>query len=470
MPETAAQKALREFREKKASEANKSKPSKGPSTASGQVNQGNWKNSELIPYEMKDAYGPKGVQLLNGYRAKYGLPPISEKATEAEIKSAAGEMQKAAIATNPELVKDYMINKSHQPNKKLQDILPAGYPKTQAGLQKAIADGKITADDAKAAYNDDQFWYRGLITNRKKLSKEDYEKQMQVPGAVKQGDKQYWNDPTQPYIYNEYYMDEDKPQTPAAAVQTPVTPMPGAEVAQNPLIPQYYNFPDEPFVQDIMKQANARRNFYSIPDEMAWGAKASPHLMDYVLRSPERALAANTEGFNMGAQQLGTFGGRNVLSSQLSQLSGKHAANAADILSQVEGQNVGTTNQAYGVNADILNRFGMMDADQATSQYYDQLNMNRAKQSAKNKAWGEWTDAEVQGIDNQVNAYNINTLNPEYGIYGSTGGKIYRTGYDRGPIKPTQPGQDMTQAYLKLKEQLPDASEETLLMMLGLKK
>ena len=239
----------------------------------------------------------------------------------------------------------------------------------------------------------------------------------------------------------------------------------------NPMVGQPYDFPDEPFIQDIIKTAAARKNYYSIPDEMAWNAKATPHLMDYVLRSPERALAANSEGYNIGAQQLGTFGGRAALSSQLSQLSGKHAANAADILAQVEGQNVATTNQAYGVNADILNRFGMYDAENATSQYYDQLNMNRAKQSAKNKAWNEWTDAVVNTIDNQAKAYNINTLNPEYGIYGSTGGKIYRTPYDRG-MKPSQ-GQDdaaMAKRYNELKKMLPDAKEETIMLMMGIGK
>lgn len=239
----------------------------------------------------------------------------------------------------------------------------------------------------------------------------------------------------------------------------------------NPLIGQPYDFPDEPFIQDLIKTAAARKNYYSIPDEMAWSAKATPHLMDYVLRSPERALAANSEGYNIAAQQLGNFGGRAALSSQLSQLSGKHAANAADILAQVEGQNVATTNQAYGVNADILNRFGMYDAENATSQYYDQMNLNRAKQSAKNKAWNEWTDNVVSTIDNQAKAYNINTLNPEYGIYGSTGGKIYRTPYDRG-MKPSQTSDDtaLAKRYTDLRKLLPDASEETIRMMVGIGK
>lgn len=238
----------------------------------------------------------------------------------------------------------------------------------------------------------------------------------------------------------------------------------------NPLVGQPYDFPDEPFIQDLIKTAAARKNYYSIPDEMAWSAKATPHLMDYVLRSPERALAANSEGFNIGVQQLGNFGGRAALSSQLSQLSGKHAANAADILAQVEGQNVATTNQAYGVNADILNRFGIMDAENATSQYYDQMNLNRAKQSAKNKAWNDWTNNVVSTIDNQAKAYNINTLNPEYGIYGSTGGKIYRTPYDRGMKPAENTNDDIAKRYRILKEQLPDASEETIRMMLGLGK
>lgn len=88
----------------------------------------------------------------------------------------------------------------------------------------------------------------------------------------------------------------------------------------------------------------------------------------YVLMDPTRQLAANQEQMaRMQQQSENTLAGNLGFASMLG-ASGRGFANAADILGNVERQNVGIVNQAYGVNAQLKNQEMQLN-EQARGQY-----------------------------------------------------------------------------------------------------
>jgi hypothetical protein len=255
------------------------------------------------------------------------------------------------------------------------------------------------------------------------------------------------------------------PETGAAADKKTNT---GAGIKENPLIPQYEAYPDAWFPQDLNNIAMAQRIKARIPNEMEWGAIASAHKAPYVLRSPERALAANTEAFNVGAQNMAAFApSASVARASMSGMAGKSAANAANIEAQVEDANVDTQNRAFAMNADIANRFGMYEAGEKNDQYHNQLGMNREKISALNKSDREIVRNINQGMDNSRDAYNTNLLNDNYKIDPRGAGRIYFTDTGR-KIQANTPQEEMATKFLKLKERMPGASDETILKVMGL--
>lgn len=242
----------------------------------------------------------------------------------------------------------------------------------------------------------------------------------------------------------------------------------GAGVKENPLIPQYDMYPDAWFPQDLNNVGLSRKEKSRIPQEMEWGAIASARMAPYVLRSPERALAANSEAQNIAAQNINAYGFNPTANrASIAAASGKAAANAANIEAQVEADNIGTQNAAWARNADTANRFGMYAAGERNDQYHNQLGMNRDRISALNKSDREIVRNINQGITNTADAYNTNLLNDNYKIDPRTGGKIYFTPTGR-KIQAITPQEEMAKKFLSYKERLPGVADDVVLKMMGL--
>ncbi len=187
----------------------------------------------------------------------------------------------------------------------------------------------------------------------------------------------------------------------------------------------------------------------------------------YVLRSPERALTANSEAQNIAAQNINAYGFNPTANrASIAAASGKAAANAANIEAQVEADNIGTQNAAWARNADTANRFGMYAAGEKNDQYHNQLGMNRERVSALNKSDREIVRNINQGITNSADAHNTNLLNDNYKIDPRTGGKIYFTPTGR-KIQATT-ADDMAKKFLSYKERLPGVADDVVLKMMGL--
>lgn len=227
------------------------------------------------PYEESEAYGPEGVKRLNTFREQYKLKPIDPNSTEAQIRQAAGELQAHMGDKFPELVFDYMVTKSHKPNKKLEAKLieinkskNKNYTIDNEGLKAALDAGDITKDDVVKGYRDDLWWYRALDIKEEPVSREQYEKLMKREGAIKQGEDLYFaEDPENPEVYTKYVprdpekepAPEEKKDQPAAGVEEKGITPPKRYFPRLFATPNQYPLPPSPMESHLMGETRFQR-------------------------------------------------------------------------------------------------------------------------------------------------------------------------------------------------------------------
>jgi hypothetical protein len=384
------------------------------------------------PYSEKEAYTPKGVERLNQYRRMYGLPQLKGSLTEADIRKAAGELQAKISEENPELVLDYMSRRSHQPNKKLLAKIPKGYPKTTEGVRQAYEAGDLSAQDIRDAYKDDKWWYRALETDKRKLSKAEFEKKMQEKDVIKQGDRLFFqDDPDNPQLYTEYYTEDEEP--------VEETVVEKEKEAKRPDItnPQFMQTPGavapEWMTPDIMNYYGALKDKYSIRKYFPWAQRFEPEVPTPTFLDPTRELAAQSEQANILTQGLGQFVGPQALSARASSIQGQGAKQAADTLSRYNMGNVEIANQFAMNEANIRNQAQqqnqainkqLYDQTTFTNQQYD--NSMRAADAAKRMAF-------ATGWKNASDLAAVNATSDQYDIDPSTGAVVFTGGKQHTP-------------------------------------
>jgi hypothetical protein len=402
---------------------------------------------------MNEAYTPKGVVRLNAFRKKYGLPQLKGSLTKADIKKAAGELQAKIAETNPDLLVDYMTTKSHQPNNELSKIIPAGYPKTTAGAKAALADGKLTPDKIKGAYKDDQWWYRALDTQVKELSKEEYEKKMKEPNAIKQGDKLFFNDdPSNPEMYTEYVMkDAGKKADETTKTTTTTEEVDDTDVDQDYI--DNYQYPRETkaswMAPDVMNLAGAFGDRASLRKQYPWSPRveleeAQPRYLDVT-----RPAAALAEQANIAQQNLAQFTGSPQLTSARAMgMQGQLAKNVVDLMSSYNNQNVAIANQYAQANAGIRNQERLKNQEIATK-LYDQTNlMNQQYDNSKRAANANIRQAMATGWKNASDLAMVNAMSEQYDIDPLTGNVVFQGGKDNTPER-TQTFNDLLNDYIE---------------------
>jgi hypothetical protein len=381
------------------------------------------------PYSEKEAYTPKGVEQLNQYRRMYGLPQLKGSLTETDIRKAAGELQAKISQDNPELVLDYMSRRSHQPNKKLLAKIPKAYPKTTEGVRQAYEAGDISAQDIRDAYKDDKWWYRALETNVKELGKEEYEAKMTAEGAIKQGDKIYFqDDPDNPQLYTEYVMKDGEP-VPTNEVKT-ATEIEEKEGERPDIVdPEFAQPPGavapEWMTPDLMNYYGTLKDRYSLKKYFPWSPRYEPEVPRPTFLDPTRELAAQSEQANILTEGLGQFVGPQALSARASSIQGQGAKQAADTLGRYNNANVGIANEFAMSEANIRNQAQqqnqaiskqLYDQNTFTNQQYD--NSLRAADAAKRMAFGT-------GWKNASDLAAVNASSDQYDIDPRTGAVVF---------------------------------------------
>ena len=404
------------------------------------------------PYKMNEAYTPTGVVRLNTFRKKYGLPQLKGSVTKADIQKAAGELQAKIAESNPDLLVDYMTTKSHQPNRELLKIIPAGYPKTTAGVKKALADGKLSVDKIRTAYKDNEWWYRALDTQVKELSKEEYEKKMKDPAAIKQGDILFFNeDPANPEMYTQYVMKEaakadDK-------IDVPTTEEDDTDVDETDYDYDYSQPPMETKAQwttpDVVNFAGALGDRASLRKQYPWSPmvdfeESRPRYLDVT-----RPAAALAEQANIAQQNLAQFTGSPQLSSARTMgMQGQLAKNVVDLMSNYNNQNVQIANQFSQANSNIRNQERLKNQEIAT-RLYDQTNMmNQQYDNSKRAANANVRQAFATGWKNASDLSMVNSMSEQYDIDPVTGNVIFQGGKDFTPER-SQTFNDMLNGYIE---------------------
>lgn len=395
------------------------------------------------PYSEKEAYSPKGVVELNKYRKMYGLPQLKGRLTVEQIKAAAGELQAKIIETNPELVVDYMSQRSHKPNNELISKMSQkakGYPVTTEGVKRALRDGKLSAEDVRGAYKDNLWWYRALETNTKELSPEEYEKKMKDPNAIKQGDILYFNeDPDNPQLYTQYVMKEGKKD---GTIEAPEEDTEDVDTTTEE-VDEYIAPPGVTQAQwmtpDVMNFLGTIRDKSAIRKRYPWAPPVdleeySPRYLDVT-----RPAAALAEQANIAQRNLSQFvGSPQAASARAMGIQGQLSKNVADLMSNYNNQNVNIYNQSAQANAGIRNQERMTNQGIA-KQLYDQTNlMNQQYDNAQAAARQNIRNAFATGWKNASDLAMVNATSEQYDIDPVTGQVVFMGG------KPGQPTRQNT--------------------------
>ena len=369
----------------------------------------------------------------------------------------AGRMQQEAIKQNPELVYDYMRTKNPKPNNRLSDVLgPKGYGKkvnnkwiaSNADLQKAIDEKAISADEIRGAYKDDQWWFRGVTTQKKQLPREEYEKKIKQQGLIKQGDKSFFaEDREQPWLYTEYEpIDPEKkatatlPEKAADAAKDPYKRNPITDIPRKAYAPWW--------LQDIVKTSGAAADLARVNKYQPWQDTPQVFLPNATYYDPTRELAANTEQANLASQFHQAFTGPK--SGAISGVQGKALDNAANIMAKYNNLNVGLANQLSQERASIMNQASQNQAGLNTQLFDKYTIANQQFDNSKNMARQNLRQSYMDAITNRAKTQALNTMYPNFYTDPSRGGFVDHTGYaSRNPTKPGDTEADQVQALIE---------------------
>ena len=176
--------------------------------------------------------------------------------------------------------------------------------------------------------------------------------------------------------------------------------------------------------QDVVKTTGAAGDFFRIEEYAPYTAIPGTHEPDVALLSPERALAANTEQANLMSQYLSSFSGPQR-SGQMSEMAGKAAANAANIISDTQNRNVAIYNAHEGELSNIRNSASREKAGLKTQDWDKHTIMNQQFDNSRNMARQNLRQSYIDAVTNKNYTANLNMMNPQYAVDPSIGGKMF---------------------------------------------
>ena len=192
--------------------------------------------------------------------------------------------------------------------------------------------------------------------------------------------------------------------------------------------PNKLETPEDPkegfWLQDKLRGMQDLRNRFGVKKYMPRNFRVDPVITPPTFYSPERELAANEEMVNATLDTLRAYSGPQQVSARASEIAGKGAANAANILGKYNNLNVDVANR------DVLRRDALMSAAaefnvKGLSDYYDKTVIaNQAYDNAKRAMDENIVNTVNNAITNAAYTSNLNTLYPQFNIDPTTGGYI----------------------------------------------
>ena len=225
-------------------------------------------------------------------------------------------------------------------------------------------------------------------------------------------------------------------------------PEPGDAYAQQSKIKYGWTNPDK------MGMLNALYNLGTVKRYTPWEPTVQMQTATPTFADPTRALAANAEQAAM-AQQANSMTAGPAARYLASDIQGKAATNAANVIGQYANMNVGIANQAAANNAQIANAQMAADAERLKRLY----DGNTISKQQYDNAMRQARQAVVQqygiGANNASTIYNINkTESPYYAIEPGTGAMYFHSPRAYSNWQKSMNNTDNTSAVIALAEQL----------------
>jgi hypothetical protein len=390
------------------------------------------------PYAMDKAYGPDGIKQLNKMLPESEQLPLDAKPEQ--VKAKVAMMQKAIRGNYGDLVIDYMLNISEQPNAKLNKLLneklgTKNKKYTKAELLDLYKNQKIDNSLILEGFEDQQWWYRMPSAQTRSVTQEEYDKFLKEPGLIKQGDTFYrhiGNGQYETLVANKNNNNQD-PDDKDDVVDREDINVPNVEGVRAPDLAEWT-------APDIYNFRGAIRDRLGIKSYYPWAARFSPEFMDPTFYDPSRELAASAEQANILTQGMGQFAGPQALSARASQIQGQGAKQAADIMGKYNNLNVGLANQLEGQNTQIANQAQQYNQAKAQELYDKGVITQQQRDNAIRQADATIRQGFQQGWKNASDIAMINANQEQYKVDPFTG-TVFHTGVQR-PFDPVRQQED----------------------------
>jgi hypothetical protein len=227
-----------------------------------------------------------------------------------------------------------------------------------------------------------------------------------------------------------------------------VKPTPGDAYAQQNKIKYGWTNPDK------MAMLNALYNLGTVKRYTPWEPGVQMQTATPTFADPTRALAANAEQAAM-AQQANSMTAGPAARYLASDIQGKGATNAANIIGQYANMNVGIANQAAANNAQIANAQMAADAERLKRMYDSNTISKQQYDNAMRQARQAVVQQYGQGWNNASTMYNMSrTESPYYAIDPATGAMYFHSPKAFNDYQKGMSTADNTSPVIALAEQL----------------
>lgn len=178
------------------------------------------------------------------------------------------------------------------------------------------------------------------------------------------------------------------------------------------------------WTQDKINFAASIGDRYNLKKYMPTYVGTDAVLPNATFYDPTRQLAANQEAANAQNMMSAMYAGPQRFRAVGSNIQGQGATNAANILAQVQNQNVGVANQFEGMRSEILNNQALRNAV-AKKTYLDELaTVNQQYDNSKAAANQNVRNNLLSGMSNAQRTYWMNKFTSQQFNLNPTNGQI----------------------------------------------
>jgi len=433
------------------------------------------------PYDESQAYTSEGIERLNKYMKIYNLPLIDKDAPASAVKAKMKEVQRKAIAENPDLIFDFMTTdvgekttKSHRPNDKLQNIMAAHkskYPPTgkdgtftNDDLRAMLKDNVIDSGNVADAYEDGKWWYRMVNSDITDISKKEMDKLTATD--------QFKNAPEQNGL--KYIHQGDGYYKAYKTIDGKVV-----EVEADPaVVDELYKWDIEPLEIDPETERNmdflwsnkralkqAKKNKRNIPYLQPMTAVPETYFADQAYYSPDQAINAIQSMVNTQGTKQAMFAPQQQQTANF--LAGQQFDLMGQVIGQYEDKNVQAYNQEQMTNTGIANRSAERLAGALNNHHDKTTTLKQNYANAMIAADTNIADNEIAMWQERADRLNLEaTIGEQFAKDPTTGVHEFQKGKDFGPTNA--PAKTVADTYNELANSLPPGTDEATIAKLAL--